>query len=348
MDTWWPKRSVFVTGHTGFKGSWLSLWLWHLGARVSGYALVPKTPHDLFFTAAIEDKCHHVIGDVRDSKHLAAAMREAQPEVVFHLAAQPLVGYSYRHPAETFDVNVMGTVNLLDAVRATPSVKAVVVVTSDKCYLNLNTGQAYHEGDRLGGHDPYSSSKAAAELVVASYRNAFFQETKVGVATVRAGNVIGGGDWSEGRILPDCYRCLKRGEPVVVRQPASVRPWQHVLEPLCGYMSLAERLFCEPAKWEGAWNFGPEKDAHIPVGELADLVIKTWGGGSWQHVAMAGPQAFHEAKMLHLDITKAKNELAWRPRLTIEDAVAMTSAWYRHPTGDDAFSLSQIDAYQRR
>jgi len=344
MESSFRDKNVFITGHTGFKGGWLSLWLWQLGARITGYSLPAEHPKGQFFAADIESKCNHIIGDVRDYKSLFKALSQAEPEVVFHLAAQPLVLESYRTPRDTFDTNVMGTVNLLEAVRQTPSVKAIVIITSDKCYENQNKGCAFREGDRLGGHDPYSGSKAACEVVTNSYWRSFFQTSDVGIATARAGNVIGGGDWAADRILPDCYRSLLKSEDIVVRNPHAIRPWQHVLEPISGYLLLASKLLKEPKEISGPWNFGPTLSAQVPVGELVNLVLKEWKGGQWQH----RPSAVTEAKTLHLDITKAQEKLGWHPTLSIEQAVAMTGAWYRNDHLSDSFSLKQIEEFVTR
>lgn len=340
-------RRAFVTGHTGFKGSWLAEWLLLLNAAVTGYALEPPTDPSLFVELGLANRMQHIIGDVRDLEHLRSAIVAAQPEVVFHLAAQPLVRLSYEQPVLTYETNVMGTVNLLEAVRACPSVQAVVVVTSDKCYENRETGQAYHEDDCLGGFDPYSSSKGAAEIVTAAYRRSFFgAESATRVASVRAGNVIGGGDWALDRIIPDCIRALSAERPIVVRNPDAVRPWQHVLEPLSGYLHLASRMLQGGHDFDGAWNFGPEERGTVPVRMVADAIVAAWGSGSWTSPPQAA--APHEARLLALDITKAKTVLGWRPLYEVHDALATTAAWYakRHEGAEvRAITDEDIRAY---
>ena len=342
-------RTVLVTGHTGFKGSWLSLWLTDLGAKVVGYALPPDTTPSLFNQLELAQSVDSRIGDIRDAVLLEKTLRETRPEVVFHLAAQPLVRESYERPAETFAVNALGTANLLDAVRRAGSVKACLVITTDKCYENPENGRAFREDDRLGGRDPYSASKACVELIVASYRAAFFSSPgAASVASARAGNVIGGGDWAKDRLLPDCARSLAAGRPVSVRNPKSVRPWQHVLEPLSGYLRLAARQLAEPARHAEAWNFGPQPGRALSVGEVTKLAVKVWGSGSWL-AAPEDPAAPHEAGQLYLDSTKAEQKLGWLPVYGAAEAVERTIAWYlaaREP-GFDArgFTMRQIAEY---
>jgi len=321
-------RRVFVTGHTGFKGSWLALWLLELGADVTGYALEPPTTPSLFEELHLARRIKHVVADVRDLDRFRAEVAAAEPQVVFHLAAQPLVRLSYEQPVDTFATNVMGTVNVLQAVRSTPSVRAVVNVTSDKCYENRETGQAYREDDAMGGYDPYSSSKGCSELVTAAYRRSFFnQDSPVAVASARAGNVIGGGDWALDRIVPDCVRALAAGEPIVVRNPGAVRPWQHVLEPLSGYLWLAARMLEAGHGFDGAWNFGPGQGGDWSVGAVVDEVVAAWGSGSWVTPQDAIPEP-HEAKLLNLDISKARRELDWRPVYDVPHAIRATAEWY--------------------
>ena len=325
----WNKKKVFLTGHTGFKGGWLATWLVEMGAQVAGYALKPDTEPSFFALSGLDERMHSIIGDVREKENVRRAMQAHQPEIVFHLAAQSLVRRSYREPVDTIATNVMGTVHILEAVRRTQSVRAAVIVTSDKCYENRDQLQGYREDEPMGGHDPYSSSKGCAELVTAAYRRSFLEsaDPRVGVATVRAGNVIGGGDWAEDRLVPDAIRALQHGKSLVVRNPGAVRPWQHVLEPLAGYLMLAERLSHESGKWAGAWNFGPRDEDAVAVSALAEQIIRLWGEGAWQ----AAPEhdAPHEARYLKLDCSKARKLLGWRPRLTLEEAVDMTVAWYR-------------------
>jgi CDP-glucose 4,6-dehydratase len=347
----WHDRSVFLTGHTGFKGGWLATWLLQLGARVVGYALPPHTTPSYFLRCGLDTRMSSHTGDVRDADAVRRALVEARPSVVFHLAAQPIVRLSYRAPAETIAVNVLGTTHVLEAVRHAPSVESVVVVTSDKCYENVERPDGYREDDPLGGHDPYSASKAGAELVAAAYRRSFFSETGPAVATVRAGNVIGGGDWALDRLVPDAMRAIARGEPVRVRNPAAVRPWQHVLEPLGGYLALAERLASD-RRFGGAWNFGPHDDDAVPVSTLISLVTEQWAGSRWEPAPEASPP--HEAGLLRLDCRKAHTTLGWRPVLRLRDTVEMLVAWYRAAAAEVppaelyALSVAQIEEYERR
>ncbi len=348
-------KSAFVTGHTGFKGSWLSLWLAALGARVTGYALDPPTEPSLFADAKVAKVlAADLRGDVRDAPRLAAALAGARPEFVLHLAAQPLVRASYEDPAGTFAVNLAGAVNLLEAVRRVPSVRACLVVTTDKCYENREWPYAYREEDALGGHDPYSASKACAEIAVGAYRRSFFHLAGgAALASARAGNVVGGGDWAADRLVPDCVRALSRGEAAVIRNPGSVRPWQHVLEPLSGYLQLAERLAEDPAL-AGPWNFGPLATDHLTVGGIAGRVVELWGEGSWK--APSTPRAApapHEAGVLRLDWTKAGTILGWRPAWGIDEALSATVEWYRTRHRDKGADLAalcrgQIAAYAAR
>jgi CDP-glucose 4,6-dehydratase len=345
-------RSVFLTGHTGFKGAWLSLWLSRLGARVTGYALAPPTDPSAFVAGGVVDvlAAHHE-ADIRDDVLLGQAMCACAPDVVLHLAAQPLVRSSYEQPRETFDVNVVGTASVLDAVRALGRPCAVVVVTSDKCYENREQVFGYRETDPLGGLDPYSASKGAAEILVASYRQSFFppervQDHGVRLASVRAGNVIGGGDWAQDRIVADAARSLSIGQPVPVRNPRSTRPWQHVLEPLGGYLLLAARMLSAPddARLVGAWNFGPSSVEVVTVSELVDLFVSAWGHGSWKDASL-GEQP-HEAQMLRLSIDKAVTLLGWRPRWPVREAVRRAAVWYRRfyeqaPTKRSAGSMRE-------
>jgi CDP-glucose 4,6-dehydratase len=347
----WRDRAVFVTGHTGFKGGWLATWLLDLGARVSGYGLTPHTTPSYFARCGLAGRLTTHFADVRDAAALQTALAAAQPRVVFHLAAQPIVRLSYKAPLETIAVNVLGTSTLLEAVRHTPSVEAVVVVTSDKCYENLERPEGYREDDPLGGHDPYSASKAAAELIAAAYRRSFFAAAGPRVATVRAGNVIGGGDWAADRLVPDAMRALVQGEPIRVRNAAAVRPWEHVLEPLGGYLRLAERLAGSEA-FAGAWNFGPRDADAVPVETLVDLIVGQWPGARWE--SKPEGDAPHEAGLLRLDWSKARTRLAWHPGLTLEEAVHLTVAWYRAAAGAASeraiydLSVEQIRHYQTR
>ncbi len=323
-------RRVFVTGHTGFKGAWLSSWLLGLGADVTGYALDPPTEPNLFDALGLDERMHHIVADVRDCDRLTGEVAAAQPSLVFHLAAQPLVRLSYAEPRLTIETNVMGTVNLLDAVRACDSVAAVVVITSDKCYRNLETGRAYREEDAVGGRDPYSASKGCTELVTDAYRLSFFAgEGAAAVASVRAGNVIGGGDWAPDRIVPDCVRALTADETVVVRNPDAVRPWQHVLEPLAGYLRLGALMLDDGRAYQGPWNFGPaDGDAARPVRWVVDRFLEEWGTGSWAPPLDSAGEP-HEAHLLGLDSAKARERLAWAPVWDAATAVRHTAVWYR-------------------
>ena len=351
----WRGRRVLLTGHTGFKGSWLALLLDRLEAKVVGLALEPDRERSLFASARVAEKADSLIGDIRDPAAVQAAVSRAAPEIVFHLAAQSLVLPSYQAPLETFSTNVLGTATVLEAARNCPDLRAVVVVTSDKVYENNEWIWGYRENDRLGGHDPYSSSKACAELVAAAYRDCFFAKRGVSLATARAGNVIGGGDWAANRIVPDFVRATLGRQPLKVRNPLSTRPWQHVLESLEGYVLLAERLAAgsgssaspatSPAA--GGWNFGPSADAVQPVRALADQLVSRWGeGASWQHESTEQP---HEARSLTLDSSKACHQLGWKRRLQFLDAVDWTVDWYKaQARGEDmqAFTLGQIDSYR--
>jgi CDP-glucose 4,6-dehydratase len=342
-------KTVLVTGHTGFKGSWLCLWLERLGARVVGYALPPPTVPSLFEQAGIAALVDHHIGDVRDAAALAAAVKSAQPDFVFHLAAQPLVLDSYAAPAETFATNVTGSINLLEALRASGSRASVVMVTTDKVYRNAETGQAFAEDDPLGGHDPYSASKAAMELAVASWRDSFFgSEDSARVATARAGNVIGGGDWSANRIVPDLARALAGNAVPELRHPGALRPWQHVLEPLAGYLWLGAKLAdADGAAFAEAWNFGPDPDDAHSVGDLAEALLAAWGRPGWERAEDA--EAPHEAGLLRLAIAKAEARLDWHPVWDFAATVERTAGWYRavldEPDMARAASLADLDAY---
>jgi CDP-glucose 4,6-dehydratase len=351
-DLWRGKR-VFITGHTGFKGGWLALWLASRGARIRGYSLGPSTEPNLFNQARITSLVEDVRGDIRDSASLEPALREFSPEVVFHLAAQPLVRYSYQDPVGTFETNVIGTARLLEAVRRTPTVRAVVSVTTDKCYENREWVWGYRESDPLGGYDPYSSSKACAELVCSSYRQSFFPVSdldahRCAVATARAGNVIGGGDWATDRLIPDLVRGFLANQPVSVRSPGAIRPWQHVLEPLHGYLLLAERLLEGDARCATAFNFGPfERDAQT-VAWIAECMARSWGEGAL-FVHRHDANALHEAHYLKLDSSRARSELGWGPRLDLATALAWVMDWYKacHRGGDmQRFTLEQISAYE--
>ena len=343
----WRGRRVLVTGHTGFKGSWLSLWLHALGAEVTGFALAPPTDPSLFDAARIGELIAHVEGDVRDLAAVRATVEAARPEVIFHLAAQPLVRLSYQEPVETYAANVMGTVHVLEAARQTPGVAAIVCVTSDKCYENREWVWPYRESDAMGGHDPYSSSKGCAELVAAAYRRSFFAEAGPALASVRAGNVIGGGDWAADRLIPDLVRAFEAGAAPLIRSPDAVRPWQHVLEALGGYLMIAERLVVGETRFADAWNFGPSDEDARPVSWIVDRMRAAWGGGASGALTDTGPRP-HEAGLLRLDCSKARAELGWRPALRLEQALDWIVAWHQAVgAGADAraVTLAQIADY---
>ena len=350
--TTWNKRRVFVTGHTGFKGGWLSLWLSKMGAQVRGYALAPPTTPSFFETVRLGELADDVRGDVADKDRLCRAVQEFSPEVVFHLAAQPLVRRSYADPLGTYATNVMGTAHVLEAIRATPSVRAVVVVTTDKCYENRGWIWGYREQDPLGGYDPYSSSKACAEILTAAYRRSFFSPEsfdrhRVAIATARAGNVIGGGDWSEDRLLPDLIRGFLAATPVRIRYPQAVRPWQHVIEPLAGYLILAEHLLKGEMKFADAWNFGPSDDGAWSVCRIASAMAEKWGeSASWVRDEV---ENVHESGFLKLDPSKARWQLDWISRLTMEEALTWVIDWvqqWRRGADMREESLRQIAMYE--
>jgi CDP-glucose 4,6-dehydratase len=341
FDEAFRGRRVLVTGDTGFKGSWLSLWLHQLGAKVLGFALPPERENDHFNLLGLETLIEHVAGDIRDCTAIQKAVDGFQPEILFHLAAQPLVRLSYSEPKLTFDTNVAGSVNVLEAARRCESLKAVVYVTSDKCYRNKEWIWGYREDDALGGHDPYSASKAAAELVFSAYQDSYFSaRPNFGAATVRAGNVIGGGDWAADRLVPDAIRALQADKPIHIRNPHSTRPWQHVLEPLSGYLLTAARLLREPKRFAGPWNFGPDAESIRTVGDLVQMIVETWGGGKVEISPETG--APHEARLLHLNCDKANQLLHWRPKWDAKRAVAETVRWYRGVfEGQSAFEISR-------
>ena len=341
----WEGRKVFLTGHTGFKGAWMSIWLHGLGARVTGYSMEPPTKPNLFEDARVEgllERSH--LADVRDLGALRSAMEEAAPEIVIHMAAQSLVRRSYRSPVETYEVNVMGTVNVLEAVRMTGGVRAVINVTSDKCYANRERLEGYREEEPMGGHDPYSSSKGCSELVTSAYRESFFStdgfnEHGVALASARAGNVIGGGDWAEDRLLPDCLRAVLAGRPIQIRNPGAIRPWQHVLEPVGGYLLLARKLFESGPGYAGAWNFGPNAESEVPVDYIVSKVIDMLGYSEYEKQPGEHP---HEAGYLKLDSSKSRKLLGWKPRWDLDTAIARIIEYMKaHIAKRDLLELCQ-------
>jgi CDP-glucose 4,6-dehydratase len=351
----YKDKTVLVTGHTGFKGSWLAIWLKELGADVIGYALNPPSEPNNFEATRLSEKITHIHGDIRNLDHLMEVFRKYRPELVFHLAAQPLVRLSYLEPKLTFDTNVGGTVNLFEAVRKTSSVRVLVNITSDKCYENREWIWGYRENDPMGGHDPYSASKGCAEIVFNAYLRSFFLETAaasspIGAASARAGNVIGGGDWGKDRLVPDCIRALSSGQKIGIRNPRAIRPWQHVLEPLSGYLSLGAALWEDPRKYSGAWNFGPNESSHLTVAAMADRLIRNWGDGAWED--LSDPNAFHEANLLKLNCDKAHAELSWYSTLTIDECLRLTADWYKEFYAKDrkvdmhAFCVAQLHQYE--
>ncbi|MEE9910720.1 MAG: CDP-glucose 4,6-dehydratase [Deltaproteobacteria bacterium] len=325
-------KKVLITGHTGFKGSWLAVWLRDLGADVTGYSLAPPGEPSNFSACRLQDKITHLEGDVRDLENLRRIFTRQQPEFVFHLAAQALVRESYQDPKLTFDTNIGGTVNVLEAARMTPSVRVLVNVTSDKCYENREWVWGYRENDPLGGHDPYSASKGAAEVVFAAYLKSFFRKEagarEIGAASVRAGNVIGGGDWGKDRLIPDCIRALAGRKTIEIRNPQAIRPWQHVLEPLSGYLFLGAMLDTAPASFSGAWNFGPSGRDHLTVGQIAEKIAGLWGSGMWKDISSTG-DTLHEARTLKLCCDKALAELNWHSTLAIEECLEYLVKWYK-------------------
>jgi CDP-glucose 4,6-dehydratase len=342
----WSDRSVFLTGHTGFKGGWIALWLTQMGARVHGYSLTPPTIPNFFTVVNLENQLEQsTIGDIRNLSSLSDSLKVAKPSIVIHMAAQPLVRESYKTPVETFGANVMGTVNLLESVRQSDTVEAIVNITTDKCYENQEWIWPYRENDRLGGSDPYSSSKACAELATVAYRNSFFADSSVHIANVRAGNVIGGGDWAADRLIPDFIRALDGGETLRIRSPNAVRPWQHVLEPLSGYLALAEKLVKEGKEFANAWNFGPEESDTKPVSWIVDQLCSRVSGAKWEIESRSQP---NEAGLLKLDSAKAKAHLGWSPRLSLDTALNKTIDWHlawRRGQNMSAFSIQQIEDY---
>lgn len=344
FDNFFRGKRVLVTGHTGFKGSWLSIWLHELGAEVVGVSQEPFTNRDNYVLSGIGNK---IMADLRanicDGQKMKEIFQKYQPEIVFHLAAQPLVRYSYEQPVETYEANVMGTIHVMEAIRATKSVKVGVMITTDKCYDNKEQMRGYKEDDPFGGYDPYSSSKGACEIAIQSWRRSFFnpedygKKHHVSLASVRAGNVIGGGDWALDRIIPDCIKALEQDKVIDIRSPKAIRPWEHVLEPLSGYMLLAKKQWDQPTEYCEGWNFGPESDSVSTVWEVATELVKNYGKGELKD--SSDPDAVHEAKLLMLDITKAKTKLGWKPRMNMQQCMALVADWYKRYQSENVYRL---------
>lgn len=345
-------KRVLVTGHTGFKGSWLSIWLRELGAEVIGYSLEPYTEKDNFVLSHLSEKMVDIRGDIRDRKHLKEVFDKYKPEIVFHLAAQPLVRLSYDIPVETYETNLMGTINILEEIRNCENTKIGIMITTDKCYENKEQIWGYRENEAFGGYDPYSSSKGACEIAIQSWRNSFFnpkdyEKHGKSIASVRAGNVIGGGDWAKDRIVPDCIRALEEDRDIKIRSPKSIRPWEHVLEPLSGYLILGQKMMEDPIKYCEGWNFGPNLDAIVNVWEVAEKIVKDYRKGNLKDIS--DPNALHEAKLLLLDITKSRFELGWKPTLTIDKSIELTAEWYKRYKNEDVYQLciKQINEFSK-
>ncbi len=350
-------KTVLITGHTGFKGTWLTLWLESFGTKIIGYSLDPPSVPSFFDESGLSPKIEDIRGDVLDRDFLSTTVTRYRPDYIFHLAAQPLVRYSYQKPLETFNTNVIGTANLLEAIRTSNLVPVCVCITSDKCYENHEWDYAYRENDPMGGYDPYSASKGAAEIIISSYRRSFFnanspQGFSCTLASARAGNIIGGGDWGADRLVPDCIRALSKNEKIKIRNPRAVRPWQHVLDPLFGYLWLAVKMKENAGLYADAWNFGPEYSNNVAVGILTDLLIHEWGSGVWEDISLSGSGQVHEAGCLKLDIAKARTKLGWRPLYSIQEVVRKTVAWYKNfyenPDSCAAFSITQINEYMEQ
>jgi CDP-glucose 4,6-dehydratase len=347
----YKDKTVLVTGHTGFKGSWLSIWLNELGAKVIGYGLAPITKEDNFVVSHLSEKTTDIRGDIRDSQKMQLVFDTYKPEIIFHLAAQPLVRLSYENPKETYETNVIGTLNVLECIKKSQSTKVGVMITTDKCYENLEQIWGYRETDALGGYDPYSSSKACAELLISTYRNSYinpkdYNKHGKAISSVRAGNVIGGGDWQKDRIVPDCIRALSSNVPIEIRSPLAVRPWQHVLEPIYGYLLLAANMYKHGIEYSGAWNFGPDYNSIVAVETVVNKIVDKWGSGQWMDVS--DKYKPHEANILNLDCTKAKVFLKWIPRFSIDEALTYTVDWYKNYKIQPPYDLcvKQINFYE--
>ena len=343
----WKGKRVFLTGHTGFKGSWLSLWLSSLGAIVRGYSLPPPTSPSLFVEARVEELIDSIVGDIRNQELLNKSMVSFDPEILIHMAAQPLVRYSYEEPIETYEVNIIGTAKVLEVARSCKKLKAIINITTDKCYENVGFDKSYKETDPMGGYDPYSSSKGCAELVAGSYRRSFFHDLGIGIASVRAGNVIGGGDWANDRLIPDILRSFELKEPVIVRNPYATRPWQHVLEPLSGYLLLAQKLYTNSEKYSEGWNFGPNEKDVQPVHWILDKMISYWPNASWTLDDNVNP---HEASFLKLNISKASELLGWTPTWDLQMTLLNIIIWHKLWLGDAEMQqvcITEIDNFTR-
>lgn len=341
----YKNKKVFITGHTGFKGSWLALWLTLLGAKVKGYALEPYTDPSNFIAINLDSKVESEIGDILDREKLNKSMSDFKPDIIFHLAAQPLVRLSYLEPIKTYETNVIGTLNTLEAARKCSSVKALVNITTDKCYENIEKNYAYKENDKMGGYDMYSSSKGCSEILSASYRNSFLKDEGFLLATARAGNVIGGGDWSTDRLVPDCIKAINKNEDIIIRSPQAIRPWQHVLEPLSGYLTLGEKLLEGKEEFADGFNFGPESNSVLTVKDIVKKIINYYGKGN---VIIHPDTKFHEANLLMLDITKAKTKLDWHPKYNANEAIEKTVLWYKNFYANknmQKYSVEQIKEY---
>lgn len=341
LAEFYKGKRVLLTGHTGFKGSWMAVWLHEMGALVAGVALDPVSGNDNYVLCELENKITDIRADIRDGERIKQIFMQFQPEIVFHFAAQSIVRLSYDIPVETYEINVTGTIHIMEAIRSIRSVKSAVMITTDKCYENIEQNYAYRESDPLGGHDPYSSSKGAAEIAISSWRRSY----SLPLASARAGNVIGGGDWAPDRIIPDCIRAIEAGLPIKLRSPKSVRPWQHVLEPLSGYLLLAMKLYEEPQKYNQAWNFGPETASVSTVWEIATGLVNSFGKG--EIVDVSNINQPHEANLLMLDISKAKKILGWIPRLSLNESIELTSEWYKRYQTENVYELcvEQIKRY---
>jgi len=353
FNSFYKDKRVLITGHTGFKGSWISIWLQNLGAKVIGYGLDPYRSDDNFVVSGLKNRVIDIRGDIRDYKKLLEVFNIYKPEIVFHLAAQALVKESYENPKETYETNVMGTLNVLECIKNSAIVKVSIMVTTDKCYKNIEQIWGYRENDPMGGYDPYSSSKGCAEILIDSYRNSFinpkdYKSHGKSIATVRAGNVIGGGDWSRNRIIPDCIRALKENKDIEIRNPNAIRPWQHVLEPLSGYLLLASKMYEDGVSYCSGWNFGPNSDSIVSVGNIVEAIIKEWGYGKC--IDISSVNSPHEANLLTLDCTKAKTYLQWFPKLNVQEAIKFTVDWYKDFMDKDAYDLciNQIKNYCKK